>query len=81
MIGREEIVEIIRKEIINVIDGISPEVITIEKRLKDLGADSIDRVDIMSKTLEVLGLTIPLVELGRAKNIRDLVDILCEKVS
>ncbi len=76
---REKIFEVITNNIIRVLNDISPESITIEKRLKDLGADSIDRVEIMSMTVENMGLKMPLVELGRAKDITGLVEILYEK--
>ena len=72
----DEIFEIIKKNTVNIVVGVKPEIITIEKKLKDVGADSIDRADILAKTIEDLGIKIPLVELGKAKVIKDIVDIL-----
>ena len=48
-------------------------------RLADLGANSMDRADIIMMTLESLSLKIPLVELAKAKNLGELTALLYEK--
>lgn len=48
-------------------------------RLNDLGANSVDRADILEMTMEALSLQIPRLELFGAKNIGELVDIIYEK--
>jgi polyketide biosynthesis acyl carrier protein len=50
-------------------------------RLTDLGANSVDRAEIVSMTMEALSLQIPRVELFGAKNIGELIDVLYEKQS
>ncbi|MFD0021717.1 acyl carrier protein [Streptomyces sp. NPDC058382] len=47
--------------------------------LRDLGANSIDRAEIIMMTLESLSLNVPLVELADAKNISELADLLHAK--
>ncbi|MCQ1578375.1 acyl carrier protein [Streptomyces parvus] len=47
--------------------------------LRDLGANSIDRAEIIMMTLESLSLQVPLVELADAKNISELADLLHAK--
>jgi polyketide biosynthesis acyl carrier protein len=44
--------------------------------LRDLGANSIDRAEIIMMTLESLSLRIQLVELADAKNIGELADLI-----
>ncbi|MFH9613910.1 acyl carrier protein [Streptomyces pratensis] len=44
--------------------------------LRDLGANSIDRAEIIIMTLESLSVSIPLVELADAKNIGELADLI-----
>ncbi|MFI6847343.1 acyl carrier protein [Kitasatospora sp. NBC_00085] len=44
--------------------------------LKDLGANSIDRAEIIMMTLESLEVSIPLSELANAKNIGDLAGLI-----
>lgn len=48
--------------------------------LRDLGANSIDRSEIVMMTLEKLSLNIPLVMIARAENIGELSQILHEKL-
>lgn len=47
--------------------------------MKALGANSIDRADIIMMTLESLSLNIPLFEMARAENIGELARIIDEK--
>lgn len=47
--------------------------------LIDLGANSVDRVEIVMMTLEALSLKIPLLETAAATNIGELVDLLHAK--
>lgn len=44
--------------------------------LKTLGANSVDRADIIMMTLEELSLQIPMVELARAENIHALAELI-----
>ncbi len=50
-----------------------------DDRLVDLGANSIDRAEIVTMALEALSLSIPRVELSEAKSIGELVRILSQK--
>ncbi|MBT2459207.1 acyl carrier protein [Streptomyces sp. ISL-86] len=47
--------------------------------LRDLGANSIDRAEIIIMALESLSVRIPLVELADAKNIGELADLIHDK--
>jgi polyketide biosynthesis acyl carrier protein len=49
-------------------------------RLADLGANSVDRADIIMMTMEALSLRVPRVELFGAKNIGELVNVFYEKL-
>jgi polyketide biosynthesis acyl carrier protein len=51
-----------------------------DDRLNDLGANSVDRADIIMMTIEALSLQIPRVELFGTKNIGELVDVIYEKL-
>lgn len=44
--------------------------------LRDLGANSIDRAEIVMLTLETLSLQVPLVELAGAGNLGELADLM-----
>lgn len=47
--------------------------------LRALGANSVDRADILMMTLETLELNIPLIELAKAENIGELAGIIHAK--
>ncbi|CAM4023976.1 acyl carrier protein [Bordetella tumulicola] len=47
--------------------------------LKALGANSVDRADIIMMTLETLALNVPLVEMARADSIGNLAEIMYAK--
>jgi polyketide biosynthesis acyl carrier protein len=47
--------------------------------LKDLGANSVDRSEIIMMTLESLSVRVPLIEMAKAKNIGELADIIHAK--
>ncbi|MCG7409128.1 acyl carrier protein [Paenibacillus sp. ACRRX] len=49
-------------------------------RLTDLGANSVDRAEIVMMTMESLSLHIPRVELFGASNIGELVDLIYDKL-
>lgn len=76
---KEKIFDVVKKNVLEILPDLSPELITIDGRLKDLGANSIDRMEIVTQTLEDLELVIPLVELGGVGNLRELVDLLDAK--
>jgi len=48
----------------------------LEETLKELGANSLDRTDILDMLMESLSLDIPRVELFGTKNIGELVELL-----
>jgi polyketide biosynthesis acyl carrier protein len=47
--------------------------------LRELGANSVDRADIIMMTLESLSLNIPLIDMARAQNIGELARIIYER--
>lgn len=50
------------------------------EKLSELGANSVDRAEIIMMIMETLSLQIPRVELFGAKNIGELVDVLYSKL-
>ncbi|MFY2558573.1 phosphopantetheine-binding protein [Corallococcus terminator] len=75
---REEIFAIVKEHAASVL-SISAELVPSEGRLVDLGANSIDRLEIVTMTMETLGLKFSLVELSEVDNIKALVDFFHEK--
>ncbi|QRN93159.1 acyl carrier protein [Archangium violaceum] len=76
---KNEIFEVVKKNILEVLSDVSADQIRVDCQLKDLGANSIDRVEITTMSMEALGINIPLVDLAGVSNIQGLVDQLYEK--
>ncbi|NVO12351.1 MAG: acyl carrier protein [Bacteroidales bacterium] len=76
--SKEYVFGIVKNAIMEVLPDVNPEMITIEKALKDLGANSIDRMEVVTMSMEELGLKIPLMSFAQVGNIEGLVDVLVE---
>ncbi|TQV85993.1 acyl carrier protein [Aliikangiella coralliicola] len=78
--NKEDIFEIITNHAKEVIPKLQDHPFKYDDALKDLGANSIDRSEIVMMTLESLSLNIPLIVIARAENIGELADIIHEKL-
>jgi polyketide biosynthesis acyl carrier protein len=79
-VTQEEIFDIVIRHAREVVPGLEEHRFQPSESLKELGANSMDRSEIVMMTLESLALTIPLVETARARNIGELVSVLHEKL-
>jgi polyketide biosynthesis acyl carrier protein len=68
------------EQIVNVLPHLSKQQIDPRMRLKDIGADSVARADIYALSMDALGLDLPLVDLARAADIAELVELLHSRV-
>ncbi|MEY8355394.1 acyl carrier protein [Lachnospiraceae bacterium 54-53] len=75
----DQIFKIVQDSIMDVLPDIQREEINIEDSLSNLGANSIDRMDIIINSMEGVELKIPLVEFGELKNIKGIVSLLYDK--
>lgn len=76
---KDTIFKIIKENIMEILPDLKEEKITLGESLRELGANSVDRMDIVVKTMEVIGVKVSLVETAQAGNIGELVDLLYEK--
>ncbi len=76
--AKEYVYEVVKKVIMEVLPDLDSDIISIEKQLKDLGANSIDRMEVVTMSMEELGLKIPLMSFAQVSNIEGLVDVLTE---
>ena len=79
ILSKEQIFSIIKDDIIKVLPNLTKEDIKIEKSLSDLGANSVDRVEIILFSMENMKLKFSLIELANVKNLSDLVDFFYNK--
>jgi polyketide biosynthesis acyl carrier protein len=75
----ENIFDLLVKHTREVVPELSAHAFTPTDRLKELGANSIDRSEIIICTLDALQLRVPLTELAGATNIGELAELIHAK--
>ena len=73
---KEAIFEIIKRNLQEILPDLEGIIIDPSQSMKDLGANSVDRMDIVIQTKEELGLKFPLHELGGVENLQGLIDFM-----
>ncbi|MEM7393659.1 MAG: acyl carrier protein [Verrucomicrobiota bacterium] len=76
MSSKDDILQEIKTSLLEILPDLDPASIVPDRSMKDLGANSIDRADVIIQTMEAFDLKFPLHELGALKNIGELVDDL-----
>lgn len=78
--NKEDVFMLVVRQSCEVIPELEGHEFKASDRLVDLGANSVDRAEIITMAMEALSLQIPRVELFGAKNMGELVDVLYEKL-
>ncbi len=76
---REHIQQTVTKYLARAVPGLDPEGIDTSRSMKELGANSIDIVEVVSSSMRELRIRIPRAELDTLKNVDDLVSLLHSK--
>jgi acyl carrier protein len=72
---RSEIFSVVKSHIRNVVEEAEDAEIPEEASLAELGADSLQVVEIVSRSLKELRLKVPRTDLMSARNLKELVDL------
>lgn len=75
MTTRQEIFEVIKGNIKEILENVKDEDITEEQTLKNLGADSLEIVEIVSRSMKQLKIKVSRTELAQLKNLGELVSL------
>lgn len=78
--NKQSVLDVIIGHVCEVIPRLKDHEFTEDDALRDLGANSVDRSEVIMMTLETLNLNIPLMEIAMAENIGELASILYEKL-
>jgi acyl carrier protein len=73
---KDQIFAVVRKHIVDTLDDIDESVIDPVKSMKEIGANSLDIVEIVSSSMRELKVKVPRSELAKLQNIQELVDLL-----
>lgn len=74
--ARDRMTAVVREVVGRILPDVPPEKVTGEKHLKDLGADSVDRVEIILGIMDRLGLDEPMSGFSDLPDIDALVDFM-----
>ena len=74
--NRDEILSTVKTYLVDAVDELDPDTIDPALSMKDLGANSLDIVEVVSRTMRDLRIRVPRAELSTIENIDGLVDLL-----
>lgn len=77
--SQDLVLEIIRNNINMVLPDVGVCDINREHTLKELGANSIDRMEVITSVMEELQVSVPLIEIAPYKAVGELVDFFYQK--
>ncbi len=76
-VTKEQILEIVKEHLMDLLeDDLEEEDFDPQKSMKDLGANSLDIVEVVSSTMRDLKVKVPRSELSKLTNVQALVDLL-----
>jgi polyketide biosynthesis acyl carrier protein len=75
---REHILAVVTSHLLDAVEDLDPAQIDTTRSMKDLGANSLDIVEVVSRSMRELKIKIPRSELAKLSNIDGLVDLLVE---
>ena len=73
---REAVAVVVRKHLMEVVPDLTEKDIDMTKSMKDLGANSLDMVEVVSCAMRELKVKVPRSELSKLTNMDGLVDLL-----
>ena len=73
---RDEIRSVVLKYLARAVPGLDPATVDSARSMKDLGANSLDIVEVVSASMRELKLKVPRAELNKLTNIDGLVSLL-----
>ncbi len=75
-VTREQILEVVKKHVLATVDGLAETNFDPSRSMRDLGANSLDMVEVVSCAMRELKVKVPRSELNKLTNVDGLVDLL-----
>lgn len=79
--NREHVLKVVSKHLMDAVDGLEEANIDPARSMKDLGANSLDIVEVVSRSMRELKVKVPRSELSKLTNINELVETLLKAAS
>jgi acyl carrier protein len=74
-VTRSEIFEVVKTNIYKIVEEAKDRDIMEEMKMSDLGADSLQIVEVVSRSMKELRLKVPRTDLMKAGNLKELIDL------
>lgn len=75
-VTRDQVMQVVKKHVLATVDGLPDTAFDPSKSMKDLGANSLDMVEVVSCAMRELKVKVPRSELSKLTNVDGLVDLL-----
>jgi acyl carrier protein len=72
---RDEIFEVLKGNLFKIVEGARDVAISETASMKDYGADSLEMVEVVSRSMKQLRIKVQRTDLATAKSLRDLLDL------
>ncbi|MET0556492.1 MAG: phosphopantetheine-binding protein [Vicinamibacteria bacterium] len=72
---RQAMFEVIKSKIREIVEGAADVEIDENASMRDLGADSLEIVEVVSRSMKELKIKVPRTELSGARNLKELLDL------
>jgi acyl carrier protein len=76
MLTREKVLEVVKRNMVDTVEALEGVEIDPSRSMKDLGANSLDIVEVVSCSMRELKVKVPRSELNKLTNINELVEML-----
>jgi acyl carrier protein len=73
---REQVVDVLKKHLAECMEGVDMATLDTTKSMKDYGVNSLDMVEVVSRSMRELKVKVPRAELNKIQNIDGLIDLL-----
>jgi len=73
---QQQVFAVVKAKVMEVLPELDPVRITLEQNLTELGANSVDRVEIAMMAMDELGVSVPRVAMAHVVDLRGLVEVL-----
>jgi polyketide biosynthesis acyl carrier protein len=73
---QQQVFAVVKAKVMEVLPDLDPVRITLEQNLTELGANSVDRVEIAMMAMDELGVSVPRVAMAHVADLRGLVEVL-----
>jgi acyl carrier protein len=73
--SREEMFQVVKGNIREIVEGAKDVEIREDQSMRDLGADSLEIVEVVSRSMKQLRIKVPRTQLSGATNLKDLLDL------